>query len=139
MRSPKRKENVPWHDGEEACVFLTLKAEKDFRRLNMRAQAAIEATIIEQYCEFGPQDIPREKLNRNEGRHSVDGNQILVQVFKKYQARLYGVEGSLNGKRAFFATHALTKKKDGADVKELRKAAVLAVEFADSIVGAKVV
>ncbi len=62
----------------------------------------------------------------------------MVWAFKHGQLRVYGVEGSVNGKRAFFASEVEPRKKqDGANQSQLKRAAERASELAKLINGAK--
>lgn len=137
--APDKKFPKPWARGPAAVVFAYDGFESDFSQINERSRSKIEATIKEQYVQFGPQNIHREKLNRNEGRHKIGGQEILVQAFKHYQARVYGVEGSCANRRAFFISAIdVAKKKDKADRQLLRRAAEGSLELAQCIPQAKI-
>lgn len=121
-------------DGPNASVWMHLECLVDFKRLPMRDQAKIEATMRDFYCSMENASVPKNRLNLNEGRH----DRFLVQVFKANQSRVYGVVGSINGKKSFFATNAATKKTNKADPNELTKAGRLAKNVGALVNGAKV-
>jgi hypothetical protein len=100
-----------------------------------KARAKIEACMGKMYCQMERSDqVPPTKLNRNEGRHGP--KKLLVQTFKSGQGRVYGVEGSIRGKRTFFAAVAAIKKKPKADPKDLSKAAERVATVPDVVPGA---
>jgi hypothetical protein len=102
--------------------------------LPARDRAKIEATMQDMFCTLESLSIPSVRFNPNEGRH--DGH--LVQVFKSNQARVYGVSGSILGKRAFFATNVAIKKSRKADPGDLLKAGRLAATICAHVGGARV-
>lgn len=141
-KSRKRDTSEPWAYGDEADVYWNESYEGDFktRKVDQQSAANIEATLRRMYVRHGPADMPggRERLNRNEGRHLVDGKRVMVWAFKHRQLRVYGVEGSVNGKRAFFASEVEPRKKqDGANQAQLKRAAERADELVKRIKGAR--
>lgn len=132
----------PWHSGPVCDVYWNESYEKDFEsnKTEIKSAAKVVVTLRRMYCAHGPDNIAggSERLNRNEGRHSIGGKRLMVWAFKHYQLRVYGVEGSVNGKRAFFASEVEPKKKKtGADQAQLKRAAERALSLAESIEGAK--
>jgi hypothetical protein len=121
-------------DGPNASVWMYSECLGDFRSLPIRDQAKIEATMKDFYCSMENASIPKKRLNLNEGRH----DRFLVQAFKADQSRVYGVAGSIDGKKSFFATNAATKKTNKADPSELTKAGRLAKNVGALVNGAKV-
>jgi hypothetical protein len=111
-------------DGPNAAVWMQKECLKDFRDFPFRDQAKIESTMRDFFCSMENLSIPKQRL--------------LVQVFKSNQSRVYGVQGSINGKRTFFATNAVTKKTRKADPSELSKSARLAKKISAIVNGAKV-
>ena len=140
-KASDRDVTKPWRTGEACDVYWNSSYEKVFisKKTDMKSAAKVQATLETMYCHQGPDDMPggNERLNRNEGRHMVDGKKLMVWAFKHYQLRVYGVEGSVSGKRAFFASVVEPKKKkDGADRDQLKRAAELAAALASSVKGA---
>jgi hypothetical protein len=126
-----------WFGGPKtnAEVWIHSKCRKELTDLDAKDRAKIEACMELMYCTFeSPQDIPPKKFNRNEGRH---GNRLL-QAFTEYQGRVYGAEGSINGKRTFFASYAAVKKKNKADPAVLKRAAERLGGVTDHVSGAVV-
>jgi hypothetical protein len=121
-------------DGPNATVWMHSECLRVFRLFQIRDQAKIESTMRDMYCSMENASIPKERFNLDEGRH----DQLLVKAFKAKQSRVYGVQGSVNGKRTFFATNAATKKTNKADQSELSKAARLAKNIGAFVDGAKV-
>ena len=105
-----------------------------FLTLPLRDQAKIQATMEKMYCTMENVSIPPKKLNFDEGRH--DGLQ--VWAFKEKQSRVYGVQGSINAKRTFFATNVAVKKAQKADPGDLSKASRLAQKANRRVAGARV-
>ncbi|MCR9129439.1 MAG: hypothetical protein NXI12_07955 [Alphaproteobacteria bacterium] len=135
-----RDVSKPWCVGATCDVYWNESYENEFRsrRVEPKSAAKLQAVLTRMYCEHGPENIPggSERLNRNEGRYLVGGKRLLVWAFKDFQLRVYGVEGSVHGKRAFFASEVEPrKKKDGADQAQLKRAAERAVELAGSVKG----
>ena len=116
--------------GHNAEVWIHKKCLKEMAHFRPKDRAKIEATMEKMYCAMEQLDqIPKERLNRNEGRHGKAN--LMVQAFKSFQARVYGVQGSYNGTRTFFATVAAVKKTDKADPVVLTQA----VARLDSLAG----
>jgi hypothetical protein len=109
-------------DGPVASVWMNKQCLTAFLALPLRDRAKIQATMEQMYCAMENVSIPPKKLNFNEGRH--DGLQ--VWAFKEKQSRVYGVQGSINAKRTFFATNVAVKKTRKADPGDLAKASRLA-------------
>lgn len=87
------------------------------------------------YCSVEkPSSIPKSKLNLNEGRHGP--HKWMVQAFKNRHGRVYGIQGTVHGKRAFFAAVASEKKKGKADPADLERAAQRAADVIDCVPGA---
>jgi len=119
-------------------VYVYDGFQDDFDMVEKKSRANIEATIREQYCLFG-RVSSNERWNNNEGRYTVKNKNLLVQAVKHFQTRVYGVEGSVDGKRAFFVSAIEpAKKKDKADRGALKRAANSAHQLAESISKAKV-
>lgn len=140
-KANKRDVSKPWCVGETCDVYWNESYEKDFRsrKVEPKSAAKLQAVLTRMYCERGPDNMPggSERLNRNEGRYPVGGKNLMVWAFKNYQLRVYGVEGSVRGKRAFFASEVEPRKKrDGADKAQLQRAAERAYALAGSVVGA---
>lgn len=140
-KANKRDVSKPWHVGAACDVYWNESYEDDFRSRKVEAKSAakLQAVLTRMYCQYGPDNIPggSERLNRNEGRHSVGGRKLMVWAFKDFQLRIYGVEGSVQGKRAFFASEVEPrKKKHGADPVQLKRAAERALHLAGSVEGA---
>lgn len=140
-KANKRDVSEPWRVGATCDVYWNESYEKDFRsrKVEPKSAAKLQAVLTRMYCEHGPESIPggSERLNRNEGRHSVGGKRLLVWAFKDFQLRVYGVEGSVQGKRAFFASEVEPRKKvHGADQAQLKRAAERAQALAESVEGA---
>jgi hypothetical protein len=107
-------------------------------KLNAKQRAKIEA-MSKMYCQMErPEDIPSEKLNRNEGRHKVEEKEYRLQAFKNKQARVYGTEGSIRAKRTFFASCAAVKKTNKADPNELERAASRLVDVVSTVADASI-
>lgn len=138
MASNDDKPPEPWANGDEAIVFVYDDFERDFGELKEKSRIKIETTLKNRYCKFGPKGLNSERWNRDEGRHKVGHRDLLVQAVKDHQARVYGVEGNCEGKRAFFVSAVEIKKKDKANPATLKRAAEGAVELASRIPGATV-
>lgn len=140
--SKSRDPLKPWCVGEACDVYWNETYEKTFLKSgNPKDAAKIEATLKSMYAEGGAENVPggTERLNTNEGRYSVEGKKVRVWAFKSFQLRVYGVEGSVNGKRAFFATEVdPAKKKPKADPGALQRAAIRSVELNSKIKGGKI-
>lgn len=109
--------------GPNASVWVHNKCKKELEDLNTNDRAKIEACMKKMYCTMErPEDIPPSKLNPNEGRHSDGKREYRLQAFKSFQGRVYGAQGSINGKRTFFAACAAVKKRDRADTNEFERA-----------------
>lgn len=125
------------YSGLNASVWVHKRCLKEMKDISSKDLAKIRATMEEMYCTMEePGDISKERFNRSEGRHGP--KDTLVQAFKAYQGRVYGVEGSIDGKRAFFASVAVVKKDNKADPDDLARAVDRVLETVDTIPGAKV-
>jgi len=138
MQKPRDKVTatkwVQRFSGPNAQVWMHEKCREEIKDLG-EARAPIEACMNKMYCQMeNPNSIPKSKLNRNEGRHGA--RHLLVQAFKNKHGRVYGVEGSVRGKRAFFASLAGEKKKGKANPQDLERAAARVVDVVDSVPGA---
>lgn len=122
--SRREPQNLTWSrrsTGPNAEVWMHERCIDEMKELG-KARAKIQACMDKMYCQMERSDqVPPAKLNRNEGRHGP--NKLLVQAFKNGQGRVYGVEGSIRGKRTFFAALAVVKKKQKADPGDLSRAA----------------
>lgn len=122
--------------GSNASVWVSARCLKEMLAFPAKDRAKIYACMSEMYCTMEDvSQIPTGKLNRNENRHGPKNR--LVQAFKSYQCRVYGVEGSIQGKRAFFASCAIIKKDNKADRDTLKRAAER-VDSVSQIKGAEV-
>ncbi len=102
-------------------------------------EAKIRAHMMVRFCQFELLDgLNREQFNPNEGKHSIDGAEVMMSAFKSNQLRVYGAVGSVNNNRAFFAASAILKKQDQLKPKDIKKAAGRLVELSKAISGAKV-
>jgi len=123
--------------GDSAIVFAYLGFEDDLEKAIVKDAAKVVAILKNEYSKIG-RVRSDEKWNPNEHRHKVGHKEYLVQAVKAFQCRVYGVEGSYYGKKAFFVTVVDPKKKDDkAKPALLRKAAEEAVELVKKIEGAK--
>ncbi len=119
LRKAARVEWKKRFSGPNAEVWMHDRCAKEMENLG-KSRAPIEACMDNMYCRMERADqIPKAKLNRNEGRRGK--NKPMIQAFKnkKYGGRVYGIEGSIRGKRAFFAALATIKKKPKADPVDL--------------------
>ena len=121
--APRDSEQAEWTrfcEGPVAEVWIHEKCRKEMNKhLSDKDRSKIEACMKKMYCTMEhPEDISREKLNQNEGSCKLKGKDKRVQAFKYYQGRVYGVQGAVNGKRAFFAACAAVKKDDLLDPNE---------------------
>lgn len=134
-----RNVQKPWHDGSHCNVYWDESFEKTFKKKGEpNDRAKIEASMKRRYAEHGPANIPPTHFT-SERAISVGGRKVQVWVFKSFQLRVYGVQGSVNGKRSFFAVEVDPKKKQNkADPKILERAAKKGVSFLETIPGAKV-
>ncbi|RYZ72544.1 MAG: hypothetical protein EOP09_03065 [Proteobacteria bacterium] len=111
-----------WHGNKNttAEVWGHPDLAKEYADLPVDAKATIRATMKQKFCKFEDDGaIPPTKLN-SEGRHG--SKKIQLWAFKGPGGRVYGAKGTLNGKRAFFATNAAKKKKQKADQNDLDRA-----------------
>lgn len=133
---PREPERLEWSrrfSGPNAEVWMHDRCAKEIVDLETRAK--IEACMDKMYCQMErPELIPTSKLARNEGRHGPAKR--LVQAFKSGNGRVYGVEGSIRGKRTFFAATAAVKKKRKADPEDLARAAERVASAAGKVPGA---
>jgi hypothetical protein len=135
--SEARADDEVWEkfcDGPVASIWMNKQCLAAFLSLPLRDRAKIQATMEQMYCTMENVSIPLKKLNRNEGRHGG----LQVWAFKEKQSRVYGVQGSINAKRTFFATNVAVKKSQKADPEELSKASRLAKKANWLVAGAKV-
>ncbi|MFN7496575.1 MAG: hypothetical protein ACK5XZ_09745 [Hyphomonadaceae bacterium] len=135
--SEARADDDVWEmfcDGPVASIWMNKHCLAAFLTLPLRDQAKIQATMEKMYCTMENVSIPPKKLNFDEGRH--DGLQ--VWAFKEKQSRVYGVQGSINAKRTFFATNVAVKKAQKADPGDLSKASRLAQKANRRVAGARV-
>lgn len=137
MPGAEEDEWKKWHGSKNTLgeVWGHPDLGKEFAKLPDRARAAIQATMKTKFCTYEDEtDIPPTKL-REEGRHGQ--KKIQLWAFKGPGGRVYGAKGTVNGKRAFFATTAAKKKTDLADPKCLKRAAARLEEDVGKIPGAK--
>ena len=100
-------------DGTNASVWMLGKCKKEMEEAPELDRAKVLACMSQMFCELEDVgQISNKKFNANEGRHK---NGPLIQAFKSSQLRVYGATGSVNRKRAFFASHALIKKDEKLD------------------------
>lgn len=135
--SEARADDEVWKmfcDGPVASIWMNKQCLEAFLALPLRDRAKIQATMERMYCTMENASIPPKRLNYDEGRH--DGLQ--VWAFKEKQSRLYGVQGSIHGKRTFFATNVAVKKTQRADPGDLTKAGRVAKKVNKLVTGAKV-
>lgn len=135
--SEARADDEAWEmfcDGPVASVWMNKQCLEAFLTLPLRDRAKIQATMEEMYCTMENGSIPPKRLNYDEGRH--DG--LKVWAFKEKQSRVYGVQGSIKGKRTFFATNVAVKKAQKADPGDLTKAGRVAKKVNKLVAGAKV-
>ncbi|MEM6413540.1 MAG: hypothetical protein AAF720_02665 [Pseudomonadota bacterium] len=137
-KAERSRKDYLYASGSEALAFAYLEFEADLEAASAKDAAKIDALLKQEYCEFG-RVRNSEKWNADEHRHKVGHAEYRVQAAKAYQCRVYGVEGSYNGSRAFFISAVEPKKKkDKADRKLLKTAAERAVELVAKIKGAKI-
>lgn len=106
------------------------------REANEKDQRKIKALLKAHFCEFG-MVTSHQKWNPDEGYHSVGGKTYKLQAAKGHQCRVYGIVGSLNGKKTFFVGGVDPKKKrDKADLQILTRAANVAAAMIAQIKGA---
>lgn len=119
---PSRIEWTEFCSGPNSSVWIHERCKKEIDDIPQKDRAKIQACMEEMYCTMeSVGNIPKSKFNRNEGRHGSEKR--LVQAFKSFQGRVYGVEGSIDGKRTFFASTAEIKKDNRADPAVLKRAA----------------
>ncbi len=109
------------YSGPTAEVWILAKCDEEMQKFKDKDRSKILACMADMYCQLEPNLVPELRLNRNEGRHKVGHKEYRVQAFKWHQGRVYGVQGSVKERRAFFATCAAVKKTDQADQSELRR------------------
>jgi hypothetical protein len=127
--------------GPNADVWMHVRCRKEMQDLEQKDRVKIEACMEMMYCALEkPESIPFEKFNRNEGRYAAKGQhtETRVQAFKNHQGRVYGVEGSVRGKRTFFAALAFVKKTQKADQEVLKRAVERVQTIRGTIPGASI-
>lgn len=133
-----RDVQAPWHSGSLCNVYWNESYEKVFvRKGKPDDQAKIEATMRRMYCEHDHRNISEKKF-KSQRAISVSGTKTMVWEFKSFQLRVYGVQGSVNKKKTFFATEVVPDKRDDkADPNVLKRAAEKGIDFAASIKAGK--
>lgn len=116
--------------GDYADVWLFGEALEEYEALTKRTdrtsiqEAAQMARRFERFASHGPRGLSDEMFKALDPRIKVKGNEILIQEFKAYQFRIYGVVGQRNGKRSYLGTACdPQKKKNKADPQKMKKAA----------------
>lgn len=86
--------------------------------------------LLERFAKGGPQALPRQKLNGNEGWFPSEKapGKIRLQAFKPWQLRAYGFVRAVNGTATFIITGVdCSKKQDRANPSILKAAGAEAV------------
>lgn len=124
--------------GPNADVWVHEKCAKEMLDIEARQRAHIRSSMEDFYCQMErPEQVPNSRLSRDEGSRKVGGREFRAQAFKNVQGRVYGVEGSINGKRVFFAACAAVKKTEKVDPSEVDRAIKRIQDVADCVPGAK--
>jgi hypothetical protein len=128
------------YDGPNGEVWVHEKCKGEMRKdLDQRQRAHIEGSMADYFCTVERlEDVPSSRLVRDEGHRTLDGKKYHAQAFKNVEARVYGVVGSVNNKRAFFAGSAAEKKARKVDPGEVDRAIKRIHESAGRIPGAKI-
>lgn len=129
------------YDGSNGEVWIHEDCEKELKKIRQpKMEAKIKADFMKnRFCEFESlSDLTDTQFNHNEGDQKIDGKDVRISAFKNYQLRIYGRVGSVKGNRAFFASCAVIKKKDGLNPADAKRAADRLSGIDDKIEGAKV-
>ena len=116
----------------DRLILASNEVMDDAADFGPKERAKLFATF-ERYVEVGPGGLPKERLNRNEGRHVVSGRGIQLQAFKADAVRIYGVEASYAGRRAFVLSMVSIKKRKRAKQAVLKQAALKAVQLLEVV------
>lgn len=127
------------YSGPNADVWIHVKCMEELNELDRDERKKIHACMDSWYCQMEKtSQIPPEKLVHNEGTARAGGKERRVMAFKHHQGRVYGVEGSVDGKRAFFAATAVVKKRNKVLGTDVQRAVNRVQEAAHTVPGAKV-
>jgi hypothetical protein len=100
------------YTGSVADVWMHEKCIEELEGLDKDERKKLIAIMSAMYTQMEKTSLlPPEKLKHNEGMAKAGGKERRVMAFKHHQGRVYGVEGSVNGKRVFFAATAIKKQK----------------------------
>jgi hypothetical protein len=124
--------------GKTYTVWVTSAVHKELKKADKRMAAAIQENM-QLFADGHPLLNTKMANERRCPTGHRAGHQVMIFAFKAYQLRVYGshVDGFGAGK-AFVCTEVATKKKDSADMEQLKRAALkLAPYFAKAEEGAK--
>lgn len=96
--------------GAFAKVVMRDDIYDEYEKLDAKRRGQLEFSI-EKFAERGPQVLPGNKFQPDEGRHEIDGWQFRLAAFKTHQARLYGAYTNKLGVCVFVIGGIDAKKK----------------------------
>lgn len=116
--------------GEAARIAISKRAMKDFDSFETRQKARLRQ-VLKRWC--NGKALTEEMMNPNEGRTSK--NKEMIQAFKAFKARLYGLDTTLDEKRTFLIVDADGAKKQNKAGPILDRAKKRADSVIDEIKG----